>query len=156
VKSAAADSEARLASFVAKFDAADQRRIREARRMLRKRLPTANELVYDNYNFFVIGYSGTERPSDAILSLAAQAGKLSLCLLHGATLPDPHGVLRGAGKQTRSIPLSAAATLTEPAVDAMITAALAAARAPLPASGRGTLIIRSVSTRQRPRRKPAR
>jgi hypothetical protein len=30
--------------------------------VLRQRLPTANELVYDNYNFFVIGYSSTERP----------------------------------------------------------------------------------------------
>ena len=27
------------------------------RRALRKRFQTANELVYDNYNFFVIGYS---------------------------------------------------------------------------------------------------
>ena len=26
---------------------------------LRKRLPAANELVYDNNNFFVIGYSST-------------------------------------------------------------------------------------------------
>jgi hypothetical protein len=32
---------------------------------------------------------------------------------------------------------------------------VAHARTPLPASGRGVLIIRSVSAKQRPRRKPA-
>jgi hypothetical protein len=31
------------------------------------------EIVYDNYNFFVIGFSVTERPSDCILSIAAAA-----------------------------------------------------------------------------------
>ena len=34
---------------------------------MRKRFPTANELVYDNYNFFVIGYCTTERPSDCVV-----------------------------------------------------------------------------------------
>ncbi len=42
--------------------------IRAVRRALRKRFPTATEIVYDNYNFFVIGYSPTERPSDSIIS----------------------------------------------------------------------------------------
>ena len=62
-----------LATFIAKFDPAMQRRIRAIRAALRKRFPTANELVYDNYNFFVIGYSSTERPSDAIVSMAANS-----------------------------------------------------------------------------------
>jgi hypothetical protein len=37
------------------------------RSAVRKRFPTANELVWDNYNFFVIGYSPTERPTDSIV-----------------------------------------------------------------------------------------
>jgi len=36
---------------------------------LRKRLPTANKLVYDNDNFFVIGYCSTKRPSASIVSM---------------------------------------------------------------------------------------
>ena len=55
--------DAQLRSFIAKFDARNQSLIRAVRRALRKRLPTATELVYDNYNFFVIGYSPTPRPS---------------------------------------------------------------------------------------------
>ena len=85
-----------LAAFIDKFSPKDQRLIRSIRRAVRARLPTANELVYDNYNFFVIGYSPTERPSDAIVSIAAHANGLNLCFLRGATLPDPAGVLLGA------------------------------------------------------------
>ena len=44
---------------------------RAVRTALRQRFPTAYEIVYANYNFFVIGYSATERPSEEILSIAA-------------------------------------------------------------------------------------
>lgn len=149
-------AEEQLKAFIDKFSPEDQRLIRAVRRALRKRLPSAHELVYDNYNFFVIGYSPTERPSDAILSIAAQANRLSLCLLHGAKVPDPMKRLTGAGKQVRSLRIESSGTLAEPDVEALITAALAQSKTPLPASGRGTLIIRSISAKQRPRRKIAR
>ena len=86
-----------LAGFIAKFDPAMQRRIRAIRAALRKRFPTANELVYDNYNFFVIGYSSTERPSDAIVSMAANSKGVGLCFIYGASLPDPQQRLSGSG-----------------------------------------------------------
>jgi len=156
VPAAVVDAAAQVDTFISKFDAADRRRIRAVRRALRRRLPTAHEMVYDNYNFFVIGYSGSERPSDAILSMAAQAGRISLCLLRGASLPDPHGLLQGEGKQTRFLRLDSAATLSEPAVEAIIAAALSSAKVPLPPRGRGRLIVRSISAKQRPRRKAAR
>ncbi|MEZ4587191.1 MAG: DUF1801 domain-containing protein [Gemmatimonadales bacterium] len=143
-----------LAAFIAKFDAADQRRIRSVRAALRRRFPTACELVYDNYNFFVIGYSPTERPSDAIVSLAARANGLSLFLLHGAGLPDPEKRLKGAGKQTRFIPLESGRDLEDPAVEALLAAALARSPAGFAASGRGRTVIRAVSAKQRPRRRP--
>jgi hypothetical protein len=62
-----------LASFIAKFDPKVAELIRACRAEVRKLLPTANQLVYDNYNFFVIGYSSTERASDCIVSIAAAA-----------------------------------------------------------------------------------
>ena len=147
------NAEAQLEAFVAKFDPKDQRLIRAVRRALRNRLPAAHELVYDNYNFFVIGYSPTERPSDAILSIAARANGVGLCFLHGAALPDPKKVLQGSGNQTRFIRLESANVLARPAVEALVAVAIARAKSPLPATGRGKLIIRSVSSKQRPRRK---
>ena len=71
------------------------------RKALRKTAPTAHEMVYDNYNFFVIGYGPTERPSDAILSLTGSANGVGLCFIHGASLPDPQKILLGSGNQTR-------------------------------------------------------
>ena len=147
--------EAQLEAFVARFDAHHQTLIRRVRKALRKRMPTATELVYDNYNFFVIGYSPTARPSDAVLSIAAGANGVGLCFIHGARLKDPDKLLQGGGKQTRFIRLESATVLDKPAVRSLIAAALAGAK-PMPMSGRGELIIRSVSTKQRPRKRVSR
>jgi len=38
-------------------------------------------MVYDNYNFLVIGFSPTERPSEAIFSIAMSPRRVSLCFL---------------------------------------------------------------------------
>jgi hypothetical protein len=149
------DAERQLDGFIDKFDPAFQRLIRDARERLRARFPTAFELAYDNYNFLVLGYSSTERPSDAIVSLSAGANGVGLCFLHGARLPDPSGLLLGDGKQTRFIRLESAEVLARPAVESLIVAAIRQARTPLRASGGGTLTIRSVSGKQRPRRKAA-
>ena len=148
------NAETRLRSFIDKFAPEDQRLIRAVRGAVRKRFPTANELVWDNYNFFVIGYSPTERPTDSIVSIAARANGIGLCFIHGASLPDPKKLLLGSGKQTRFIRVESAKKLLHPDVEALIAAAIDQAKVQLPASGRGRLIIRSVSAKQRPRRKP--
>ena len=150
-----ADAEQRLASFIGKFEPAHQRLIRAVRKALRTRLPGANELVYDNYNFFVVGYSPTERPSDAIVSIAAGASGVSVCFLHGARLPDPDKVLLGSGAQTRFMRLESAQVLARPEVAVLLAAAIAQSKTPFRSSARGTLIIRSVSAKQRPRRRSA-
>jgi hypothetical protein len=149
----AASPEAQLRTFVAKFAPKDQTLIREVRRALRRRFPTAYELVYDNYNFFVIGYSATERPSDAIVSLTARAGAVGICFIHGAKLHDPKKLLQGSGNQTRSIRVKSADGLSDPDVQALIADAITQSRTPLRSSGRSRLIIRSISAKQRPRRR---
>jgi hypothetical protein len=148
-----ATGEQQLAGFIKKFDSKNAALIRSVRKVLRKRLPTANELVYDNYNFFVIGYCSTERPSDCILSIAAGANGVGLSFYYGAALPDPHGLLLGSGSQNRFIRIESAATLARPEVEELIAAAIKHAERPLPESGRGKLVIRSISKKQRPRRK---
>ena len=144
--------EKQLAGFVAKFTPEMAKRIRAARAKMRKRIPQALELVYDNYNFFVIGYGPNEKAGDAIFSLAAQAKGLSLCFLQGARLPDPSRLLRGSGNVVRNIRLETADTLDRPEVAALIAVALDRAKTPMPASGSHRLIIKSVSAKQRPRR----
>jgi hypothetical protein len=144
--------ERQLAGFLAKFTPDMAKLIGAARAKMRKRMPRALELVYDNYNFFVIGYGPNETAGDAVFSLAAQAKGLSLFFLQGAGLPDPHGILRGSGKVARSIHLENAAALDRPEVLALIDDALKRAKTPISAEGRHALVIKSVSTQQRPRK----
>ena len=148
------DAEKQLKSFIDKFEPRNQTLIRAVRKALRKRFPAANEIAYDNYNFFVIGYSSSERPSDCIVSIAAAANGVGLAFYYGSTLPDPHKLLQGSGTQNRFLRLDSAATLARPEVEALIAAAIAQGKRPLPATGRGKLILRSISAKQRPRRKP--
>jgi len=149
---ATSSPERQLAGFIDKFTPQMAALIREARQKMRQRLPNAVEMVYDNYNFFVIGYGPSERASEAIFSLASQAKGLSLCFLQGAGLPDPKHLLRGSGKVVRNIRLETAATLDHPDVRALIQVALDRARSPLPPDGAHALVIKSVSAKQRPRR----
>jgi hypothetical protein len=144
--------ERQLKGFIAKFDPHLRKLIRECRSAMRKRFPTANELVYDNYNFFVIGYSTTERPSDCVVSLAANAKGIGLSFYRGSTLPDPRGLLQGSGNQNRFVRLAGVETLGQPEVQELLDAAVAQADPSFPTEGRGKLIIRSVSEKQRPRR----
>ena len=150
-----AEAEKQLKGFIAKFEPKHQDLIRAMRKALRKRLPTANELVYDNYNFFVVGYCSTERPSDCVVSIAAAASGVGLSFYYGATLPDPHGILLGSGSQNRFLRIDSAKMLARPEVEALIAAADAQAKIAMPAHGGGKLIIRSVSAKQKPRRYPA-
>jgi hypothetical protein len=141
-----------LAGFIDKFEPAIGRLVRAARSALRKRLPTANELVYDNYNALAIGFGSTDRVSDVLLSLAVYARGVSLYFMYGASLPDPSHLLRGSGNQGRFIPLTSVAELNRPAVRGLLRAAMRHAKTPLPTTGRGRLLIKSVSAKQRPRR----
>jgi hypothetical protein len=146
-------AERQLASFIAKFEPKHARLIKACRAELRRILPTAVELVYDNYNFFVIGYCSSERPSDCIVSIAAAANGVGLSFYHGATLPDPSGILEGSGKQNRFIRLPGASKLSEPEVLKLILLAAAQAKTKLPSAGSGHLVIKSVSAKQKPRRR---
>ena len=141
-----------IAGFIDKFDPAVARLLRACRTALRKRLPTAVEQVYDNYNFLALGFCTTERTSDCIVSLAASAKGVALSFYYGAALPDPDGVLLGGGNQNRFVRLESAAALGKPPLAALIDAAVAQARTPLSATRRGYTMVKSVSAKQRPRR----
>jgi hypothetical protein len=108
--------------------------------------------VYDNFQFLALGFSPTERASDCLVSLAVSPKGVALSFYYGASLPDPTGILLGNGNQNRYVRLLAPATVAEPAVEALIRAAIAHAKTALPATGRGRTVIKSVSAKQRPRR----
>ena len=151
-KKPARTAAAEVARFIARYDPAVARLARAARAVLRKRLPTAVELVYDNYQFLALGFCSTERASDCIVSLAVSPKGVALSFYRGASLPDPDGILLGAGNQNRFVRLESAATLATRPVAALVRAAVAQARTPLPETGRGYTVVKSISAKQRPRR----
>jgi hypothetical protein len=142
----------RVSGFIAKFDPAIAKLARGARRRMRKRLPTAVELVYDNYNALAIGFGPTERTSDAVISVAVYARGVNLYFIHGASLADPHSLLEGSGKQGRFLRLTSADQIDDPRVAALIEAAVGHARAPMAPTGRGHTVVKMVSAKQMPRR----
>jgi hypothetical protein len=153
------DPQSQLDSFLAKYDPEVEAFARRALAKMRKLIPGAIEMVYDNYNWLVIGFSPTERPSDAIFSLVLPAGKVTLCFLQGAGLPDPEKRLKGNGNVVRNIRLYNAGepdarVLDEPEVLSLINLALNRAKVPMPAKARRKPIIRAISAKQRPRRLP--
>ena len=145
--------EEQIAGFVGKFAEPMQVTIRDCRERLARRFPDAVQLVYDNYNFFVIGFGPTERASDSIVSLACHRNGVTLCFLQrGPELPDPTGILRGSGTVVRNVALGTPADLDRPDVGALIDAELGLARVPMGSSDGPRVIVKSVSAKQRPRR----
>ena len=148
-------AEAELRGLIAKFAPAHQRLIGAMRRWLRKRLPTAQEVVYEYRDCFVISYSPNERGYEGVLAIRASADGVRLYFNRGKGLPDPEKLLRGSGNQTRWIHVVGASTLAHPAVAGLIDEAIARNRVPFTSTGRGSVVIRSTSAKQRRRRRPA-
>jgi hypothetical protein len=144
--------EAQLRSFIDNLDLQTQKLFRSVRTAVRKRFPTATELAYDYSHSVVISYSPTDRGIDGIVSIATRDDGVRLYFNQGPKLPDPKKLLLGSGKGARYIRVEAASQLADPAVESLIVAAIAKAAAPLPATGKGTLIIRGAAAKKRPGR----
>jgi Domain of unknown function (DU1801) len=144
--------ETAIRGFLAKYDPAIARQLRACRRTIRVRIPRGFEMVYDNYNALVFGFSPTDRASDALISVIGYPRYVSLGLLQGASVPDPDGLLHGTGNQVRGLRLAGPGDLDAPAVRALIARALAPAAAAFATAPPLRTLVKSVSARQRPRR----
>ena len=149
----AGSPQSQLNHFLAKYTPAMVKESKASLARLRRQVPGAVELVYDNYNALVIGFGPSERASEAVLSLALMPRWVTLCFLQGGPkLPDPNGLLRGSGTTVRNVRLASASDVDTPAVRALIGVALERARVPIDTAGRRRMVIKSISAKQRPRR----
>jgi hypothetical protein len=144
--------QAQLERFLDKYSPAVATLARACLAKMRARLPGAVQLVYDNYNALVIGFGPSERASEAVFSIALYPRWVTLFFLQGAGLPDPKRLLRGSGKVVRHIVLESAADFDRPDVQNLMATALKRAEPGIDLDAPGSLVIRSVSAKQRPRR----
>jgi hypothetical protein len=140
-----------LRALIAKCAPGHERLAGAVRRALRKRLPTAHELVYEYSDCFVISFSPSERGYEGVLAIRGSEDGVRLYFNRGKGLKDPEKLLKGAA-QARWIPLEAASVLARPAVARLIDAALARNDVPFARTGRGQVINRSAAPKPRKRR----
>lgn len=137
-------AEAELRTLIDKFAPERLRLITAMRRSLRKRLPSANELVYEYRSWFVVSYSPTERGHEGVFAIRADTNRVKLYFNPGKDLPDPAKLLRGSGL-TRWIGVETASTLARTEVERLIEETLSRNRVPFAADGRGSVVVRSAA-----------
>jgi len=140
-----------LDGFIDKYTPEIAAQARACLKILRACMPSAVQLVYDNYNALVIAFGPTERPSEAVFSLALYPRYLRLFFAQGKRIPDPDKLLEGKGSVVRSILISAPSDLSRPDIHELMAVAIESAKVSFDPATQGRLIIRSVSTKQRPR-----
>lgn len=137
-------AEAQITALIGKVAAEHQRVTSALRKALRKRLPTAHEIVYEYADNVTISYSPNDKGYAGVLALRASADGVRLYFNQGKGMPDPEKLLKGSAKLVRYIPVESAATLKRPAVAALIELALARSPTPFAKSGEGPVIIQSI------------
>ena len=148
-------AEAELRTLIARFAPAHLRLIGAMRRWLRKRLPTAHEVVYEYRDCFVISYSPNEHGYEGVLVIRASADGVRLYFNRGKELPDAARLLQGSS-QTRFINVEGASTVARPEVARLIDEAIAHNPVPFAPAGRGSVVMSpSTSAKQRQRNRPA-
>ena len=150
-----ATAQAQLDAFIAKYSPDVAKLGRAAIARMRKLLPAALVLVYDNYNALAVGFAANERSSSAVFSIVLYPRWVSLFLLQGAGLPDPHKRLSGSGNVVRHVVLTAVEVLDDPQIRDLMQLALTRAGVALQKGKAGAIVIKSISARQRSRRPAA-
>src|SRR5215472_13772521 len=113
---------AKFSAFLSRFPIEIVALARRSLPKLRRAFPGSNELVYDYSNSLVVGFGYSERGYEAIVALAIFPGGVKLYF--DKSLPDPKGLLEGAGSKVRSVTLEAASDLDHGDINALIKDAI--------------------------------
>ena len=119
---------------------------------LRRAVPCPYQIVYDFANSVVVAFSMSERGYEALVALAIFPH--SVKLYFDKSLPDPKGLLEGAGTKVRSVTIKAASELDHADIRALFKAAIKRAGATFPKTGPTCMIIKSGSKKQAAKKQP--
>jgi hypothetical protein len=97
------------------------------RKLIRATLPGANEML--DRPGHVVGYGFGAGYKELICTIILSKSGVKLGIVNGATLPDPKGLLEGAGKRHKYVVLSAPSDLRRPGLAPLLESAATAVAA---------------------------
>jgi hypothetical protein len=104
-----------LIRFLERFDPAIRELALDARELVLRVLAPSNESILDVY-VLALNYGFSERMKDQVVYIGVYTKHINLGFHWGARMDDPEGVLEGAGKQMRHIPIKQQADLGTPVI----------------------------------------
>jgi hypothetical protein len=111
-----------LDQLLSRYDPDVRRTARAARRLVRRLLPDAVEQI--DHPGGRVGYALSARMADVVFVILLSKAGVKLGIADGATLADPAGLLTGAGKRHRHIPIASPEALEAPALLALLRRAV--------------------------------
>ncbi len=146
-------AEAELSTLVDEFTPDRAPLITALRKSLRKRLPTAHEVVYEYRDCFVTSFSPSGHGFEGVLAIRGSADAVKIYFNQGKDLPDPEKLLQGSAGQVRFICVGGASDLARPPVARLIDEAIARNRVPFATAGQGSVVMSaSTSAKSKTRR----
>ena len=143
---------ARFSAFLSRFPPEIVALVKRGLPKLRRAFPGSYELVYDYSNSLVVGFSMSERGYEAIVAIAIFPRWVRLYF--DKSLPDPKGLLEGAGAKVRSVTLKTASDLDHGDIQALVKAAIKHSGVKFPRTGSTRMVIKSASKKQGPKKTP--
>lgn len=145
--------ETQIAAWFERYDAPIAKVGKALRARLRARLPGLTELVYvyERQGSLVFSYSPTEAGAAGVAGVAVYPDRVTLFLAGGPALSkaDPKKLLRGSGKTVRHVEVDAVDALDRPELEALIVAALDAAKLRLDPKAKGATVLKADEQQQR-------
>lgn len=144
---------AQFSALVSRFPPGIIALVKRCMPKLRRALPGANEIVYNYTNSVVVSFSMSERGYEAIVAVAIS--QRDVRLYFDKSLPDPKGLLEGAGSKVRSVTVRSASELDHGDIHALIKAAIKHSGATFPrtSSTRSNRMIVKPESRKRKSKK---
>jgi hypothetical protein len=141
---------AQFSAFLSRFAPEIVALVKRCLPKLRRAVPCSYQLVYDYSNSLVVAFSMSERGYEAIVAIAIYPRWVRLYF--DKSLPDPQGLLEGAGGKVRRVTIKPASDLDHGEIHALLKAAIKHSGVTFPRTRSTRMVIKSESKKQRPRR----
>lgn len=142
-------AEDELAQLIQKLAPSQTKLFAAARRWVRKKLPTAHEIVYEYRDCVVVSFSPSGRGNEGVLGLRASDEGVRLFLNNAKSVDDPLKLLKGSGSMARWVGIENAATLKDAAIGKLVAQAIEVNPVAFEDAGRGSLVVRPTTASKR-------